>query len=325
MPTGSVSVIIPAYNEAETIGSIVRQIDSLNVADEIIVVDDGSNDLTVPEAEAAGATVIRHPYNIGNGAAVKTGIQQASGDILMFLDGDGQHDPADIPRLLSHMDDYDMVVGSRTRSSKVSAYRSIGNWGLIRVAEYLSGHKIPDLTSGFRAFRRNKILKFLHLLPNRYSYPTTSILSFLHAGYTIHFEPLSTIRKRQAGASSINPFRDGMRFINIMLRIIMLFSPQKIFLPASVGMMTLGMGLLGYEIVVHQNINDAAIIVLTVGSFTFFFGLLADQIAAIRREIGGTGTMLRLQEAQLRRSSHSHRPEIVPSFRERAEVLQTDL
>ena len=282
----SLSVIIPAFNEAETIGGIVRNIRRLDEANEILVIDDGSTDGTSEIAERAGATVIRHPYNIGNGASVKTGIREATGDVLLFMDGDGQHDPADIPRLLHKMDDYDMVVGARTKESKVSAFRSLGNWGLIKVAEYLSGQSIPDLTSGFRAFHRNKILRFVHLLPNRYSYPTTSIMAFLHAGHTIHFEPLGTIRKRQAGKSHIRPFKDGFRFINIILRIIMMFAPQKIFMPASAAFLTSGGGLLSYNLFYQHNINDASIIVITVGTFTFFFGLLADQIAHIRRELG---------------------------------------
>lgn len=284
----NVSVVIPALNEEATIGGIVGRVAELGVAEEIIVVDDGSTDATAEEAALAGARVVQHPYNIGNGAAVKTGIQNASGDVLLFMDGDGQHDPDDIPKILEHMRTHDMVVAARTKDARVSPFRSLGNWGLIRVAEYLSGHDIPDLTSGFRAFRKDRIMRFLHLLPNRYSYPTTSIMSFLHAGFTIKFVPLSTIRKRQAGQSNINPFRDGLRFINIMLRIIMLFSPQKIFLPASTAMMAVGMGLLGYNIVWQNNINDAAIIVITVSTFTFFFGLLADQVAAIRRELGGS-------------------------------------
>jgi glycosyltransferase involved in cell wall biosynthesis len=282
----SLSVIIPAFNEAETIGGIVRDIRRLDEANEILVIDDGSTDGTSEIAERAGATVIRHPYNIGNGASVKTGIREATGDVLLFMDGDGQHDPADIPRLLNKMNDYDMVVGARTKEAKVSAFRSLGNWGLIKIAEHLSGHSIPDLTSGFRAFHRNKILRFVHLLPNRYSYPTTSIMAFLQAGHTIHFEPLSTIRKRQGGKSHIRPFKDGFRFINIILRIIMMFAPQKIFMPASAAFLTSGGGLLGYNLFYQHNINDASIIVITVGTFTFFFGLLADQVAHIRRELG---------------------------------------
>lgn len=282
----SLSVIIPAYNEEATIGGIVRGVRRFAEADEILVIDDGSSDATQRVASQAGATVIRHPYNIGNGAAVKTGIREATGDVLLFMDGDGQHDPADIPSLLAYMNDYDMVVGARSKEAKVSAFRSLGNWGLIKVAEYLSGHRIPDLTSGFRAFYRNKIQRFMHLLPNRYSYPTTSIMAFLHAGHTIHFEPLGTIRKRQAGKSHISPGKDGFRFINIILRIIMMFSPQKIFMPAAAGFLTIGCGLLTYNLVYQQNINDASIIVITVGTFTFFFGLLADQVAHIRRELG---------------------------------------
>lgn len=285
----TLTVVVPAYNEEATIGGIVAGVRQLDIADEILVVDDGSDDRTAVEAAVAGATVLQHPYNIGNGAAVKTGLRHATGDVILFLDGDGQHDPRDIPELLAHMDAYDMAVGARTKDAKVSPFRSLGNWGLIKLAEYLSGHKIPDLTSGFRAFRRGKILRFVHLLPNRYSYPTTSILAFLQAGHTIRYVPLDSIRKRKTGNSSINPFRDGFRFVNIMLRTIMLFAPQKIFVPASLALLVPGLSLLGYNIFVQHNINDAAVIVTTVGTLTFFFGLLADQIAHIRREIGRPG------------------------------------
>lgn len=307
----TLSVVIPAFNEADAIGHVVRQVIRQNVADEVIVVDDGSDDATGAIAEEAGATVIRHPYNIGNGASVKTGIREATGDVLLFMDADGQHDPAEIPRLLERMDDYDMVVGARTKRSRVSPLRSVGNWGLIKVAQYLSGHTIPDLTSGFRAFRRNRILRFVHLLPNRYSYPTTSIMAFLHAGYTIGYVPMDSITRRASGSSGINPFRDGVKFINIMLRIIMMFAPQKIFMPISLALLGSGGSLLAYNIIIQHNVNDTSIILLTVGTFTFVFGLLADQIAHIRRELGNLRSLpLSGSDAAVHRS---RRPEALES------------
>jgi len=280
-----VSVIIPAYNERQTIGDIVRRVRAVLEQAEVIVVDDGSTDGTAEEAVNAGAKVISHPYNIGNGAAVKTGIRHASGEVLVFLDGDGQHPPEDIPQLLAEIDRYDMVIGARTRDSNVSAFRSLGNWGLILVANYLTGMKIPDLTSGFRAIKRERMREFLHLLPNTFSYPSTITIALLKAGYPVQWVPLSSIQKRQQGKSKIKPWRDGLRFVNIMLRVIMLFDPQKLFLPISLLMCLGGAALLLYDVIIFNNIQESAMLLLIVGVFTFLFGFLADQVAHIRREL----------------------------------------
>lgn len=279
------SVIIPAYDERESIGDIVRRVKAVLDQAEVIVVDDGSTDGTGEEAASAGARVISHPYNIGNGAAVKTGVRHASGEVLVLLDGDGQHPPEDIPQLLAEMDRYDMVIGARNRDSNVSAFRSLGNWGLILVANYLTGTKIPDLTSGFRAIKRERMREFLHLLPNTFSYPATITIALLKSGYPVQWVPLSSIQKRQRGKSKIEPWRDGLRFINIMLRIIMLFDPQRIFLPASALFLVVGCGLVGYNLIVSGGIQESSMLLIIVGVFTFFFGLLADQVAHIRREL----------------------------------------
>ena len=279
------SVIIPACNERESIGDIVRRVKAVLDQAEVIVVDDGSTDGTAEQAASAGARVISHPYNIGNGAAVKTGVRHASGEVLVLLDGDGQHPPEDIPQLLAEMDRYDMVIGARNRDSNVSAFRSLGNWGLILVANYLTGTKIPDLTSGFRAIRRERMREFLHLLPNTFSYPATITIALLKSGYPVQWVPLSSIQKRQRGKSKIEPWRDGLRFINIMLRIIMLFDPQRIFLPASALFLVVGCGLVGYNLIVSGGIQESSMLLIIVGVFTFFFGLLADQVAHIRREL----------------------------------------
>ena len=279
------SVIIPACNERESIGDIVRRVKAVLDQAEVIVVDDGSTDGTGEEAASAGARVISHPYNIGNGAAVKTGVRHASGEVLVLLDGDGQHPPEDIPQLLAEMDRYDMVIGARNRDSNVSAFRSLGNWGLILVANYLTGTKIPDLTSGFRAIKRERMREFLHLLPNTFSYPATITIALLKSGYPVQWVPLSSIQKRQRGKSKIEPWRDGLRFINIMLRIIMLFDPQRIFLPASALFLVVGCGLVGYNLIVSGGIQESSMLLIIVGVFTFFFGLLADQVAHIRREL----------------------------------------
>lgn len=283
-----ISVIIPVYNEAENIGNIIARIRNvLKESYEIIVVDDGSTDDTFAVAKQAEVNVVRHPYNIGNGAAIKTGVRASSGNILVFMDGDGQHQPEDIPKLIGEMEIYDMVVGSRTRDSKVSKFRTFGNYCITKVANYLSGMKIPDLTSGFRAIKRNRMLEFLHILPNTYSYPTTITLALLKSGYLINYIPLNAIKKRSEGTSSIRPFRDGVRFIMLIFRIIMLFDPLKIFMPSSIFLVILGLITTIINIIMIGGIQESSMILLFVGVLVFFFGLLADQLSHIRRELKG--------------------------------------
>ena len=280
-----VSVIIPAYNEEKTIADLVTRVKKVNQGYEVIVVDDGSSDATAELGSLAEAKVISHPYNIGNGAAVKTGVRNASGDIIVLMDADGQHSPEDIPKLLEGLDRFDMVIGARTKGSDVPAFRSFGNKVLIALASYLAEMKIDDLTSGFRAIKRERILEFLHLLPNTFSYPTTITLALLKSGYPVKWVPLRTIKRRGHGKSKIKPIRDGLRFINMMLRVVMLFEPQKIFVPASALMLLLGGLLLLYNIVLFNSIQESSMLLIIVGAFTFFFGLLAEQIAYIRREL----------------------------------------
>src|SRR6266511_2089843 len=197
----SISIVIPAYNEGRTIGRVVAAARQQRPQAEVVVVDDASKDDTAEQAAAAGARVIRRPYNIGNGAGVKTGIRAATHDVVLILDGDGQHDPADIPRLLAHIGPYDMVIGERDRAGQQNALRWAGNSTLNRLGSYLVGMEMRDLTSGFRAMRRAVIGEFLHLLPNRFSWPTTSALAFAQAGYHVRFEPV-TVSKRAAGEST---------------------------------------------------------------------------------------------------------------------------
>lgn len=277
MQQEKVSIIIPAYNEEESIGEIVRELRELYPAYEVIVVNDGSTDETAKVASQAGAIVISHHYKIGNGAAIKTGIRQAKSDNLVFMDGDGQHDPRDVSKLLLDLGEYDMIVGARTRGSDVSRFRTFGNKIMNVVANVLAERKIPDLTSGFRAMKRDKMMEFFYLLPNTYSYPTTITIAMLKAGYQVKYLPLDTIKRRQKGKSEIKPLRDGFRFLIIILRIIMLFDPLKIFLPASLGLSLLGLLLALYQIIFRGGIHGASILILLTGIFIFFFGLLADQ------------------------------------------------
>ncbi|MCE3233926.1 MAG: glycosyl transferase [Vampirovibrio sp.] len=283
--TLTVSCIIPAYNEGEAIREVVSEIQAVYPDFELIVVDDGSRDNTAEVAEQAGAKVIRHTYNIGNGAAVKTGIRNATGDVIVMLDADGQHPPNEIARLLQHIGPYDMAVGARTSMSKVSKFRSFGNWGLIRIAEFLTGAEIPDLTSGFRAIKRDKVMEFIHLFPNQYSYPTTITMCMLKSGYFVKFVPMDSIRRRELGTSNIKPFRDGMKFINIMVRIIMLFDPQKVFLPLGSFCFLLGILIALVQILTKLAVTGSAVMMVLSGLLIVLFGLVADQVAAVRREM----------------------------------------
>ncbi len=281
----TVSVVIPAFNEEENIGGLVERIKKLKEVDEVVVVDDGSQDKTAEAAEKAGARVIKHPYNVGNGASVKTGGFKAEGDILVFMDADGQHPPEAISEMLKFIGEYDMVVASRTLESDVSRFRTFGNWLLKRVAEFLSEQKIPDLTSGFRTIKRERFEEFAHLFPQKYSYPTTLTLAMLSSGYFVKFLPVKGIKRREAGRSGISPFRDGLRFFQIILRIIMLYNPQKIFLPVGMFFLVAGTALGLYGVFSHGKLQESAVLLVIVGVFSLLFGLIAEQIAHLRREI----------------------------------------
>jgi len=288
----NVSVIIPAYNESETIGEVIKKIKTVGAAFtaapnegfEIIVVDDGSTDNTADIAKKEGAAVISHPYNIGNGASVKTGVRAATKDYLVLMDGDLQHDPADIPKLLAGLEKYDMVVGARTKGFHLSFIRSCLNSVLNKIASMLANHKVEDLTSGFRAVKRERMLEFLHLLPNTFSYPSTITLAMFKAGYPVKYEELSTITKRSKGKSKIRLISDGIRFLCIVARIIMLFDPLKFFLPVSFFLFMAGIILAVYQLVTKGGIFGGSLFTLLVSVFIFFFGFLSDQIASIRRQ-----------------------------------------
>ena len=218
--TPKISVIIPAVNEEVIIASVVSGVrESLNAYGEtyeVIVIDDGSSDETAALAHSAGAHIYSHPYNIGNGAAVKSGIRHARGKYLVFMDGDGQHDPADIPRLLERLDTYDMVVGTRTNDSVATPQRKIANRLYNRFATYMCKRRIEDLTSGFRAIKKEIARQFISLLPNEFSYPTTITMAVIRSGYSLAYVPIKA--NRRIGKSKIKPLRDGARFFMISSR-----------------------------------------------------------------------------------------------------------
>src|SRR5438046_166560 len=218
----TVSIVIPAFNEGASIGAVVSELLAAASWHEVIVVDDGSSDDTGANATAAGARVIRHPYNKGNGAAVKTGIRCATGRFVLIVDADGQHRPSDAARLVTRLDTYDLVVGARRNGTQATLARRAGNALLNRIASYLTRQKIPDLTSGFRAARRECLVEFLHLLPNGFSTPTTTTLAFFKAGYSVCFEPIEAAPR--VGASRIRLASDGAGFLLLLLKVITIFS-----------------------------------------------------------------------------------------------------
>ncbi len=275
-----VTVVIPALDEEAVIGQTVSRIRELHPGFEIIVVDDGSTDRTAEVAEEAGALVVRHPYNIGNGAAVKTGIRRASGELVVVMDGDGQHDPADIAKLLREADKYDLVVGARSSESQASSGRRLANWLYNKLASYVGKFPVQDLTSGFRIFRRSTVMRFLYLFPNTFSYPTTSTLAYLRSGLTIKYVPI--IARKRTGKSKIKPFRDGTRFILIILRITTLFSPLRIFLPLSMLFFATGLANYTYTYITINRFTNMSALLFSVSMMIFLLGLISEQITQMR-------------------------------------------
>ena len=276
------SVVIPAYNESGAIAAVVGRLHAAASWQEIIVVDDGSTDDTAAQAAAAGARVVRHPYNKGNGAAVKTGIRHASGEWLLIIDGDGQHDGSDAVRLVGALGTYDLVVGARSAKTHATLARRLGNGVLNRLAGYLANRHIPDLTSGFRAARRDYLLEWLHLLPNGFSTPTTTTLAFLRAGYSVRFEPIEA--RPRTGQSKIRLARDGPSFFLILVKVITIFSPLKIFVPLSAAAFTLGVAYGVWNYVQHDRIPNGAVLLLMFAVMVFLVGLVSEQISTLRFE-----------------------------------------
>jgi glycosyltransferase involved in cell wall biosynthesis len=276
------SVVIPAYHEADVIADVVSGLRLAAEWHEILVVDDGSNDATGAAAQAAGARVVRHPYNKGNGAAVKSGIRAATGEYILIIDADGQHQPADATRIVSRLGEYDLVIGARAHATQATLLRRMGNHLLNGLASYLTGRPIPDLTSGFRAARRKHFCEFLHLLPNTFSTPTTTTLAFVKAGYNVLFEPVDA--RLRVGQSKIRLMRDGAKFFLIILKVVTLFSPLRVFLPVSLASFAIGLGYALWTVVTQSHVTNSSVLLIMLGVIVFLMGLVSEQIAALRSE-----------------------------------------
>lgn len=276
----TISIIIPAKNEEKGLIKTLPTLRGLYPDAEVIVVNDGSTDSTDNLCRQHGIEAIKHPYSMGNGAAVKTGARSATGDILIFMDADGQHKPEDINSLLAKLQEgYDMVVGARHSSSQASLPRSLANRVYNWLASWMVGQRIEDLTSGFRAARANRFREFLHLLPNGFSYPTTITMAFFRAGYAVGYMPI--VAERRIGKSHIRPMRDGARFFLILFRIGALYSPLKMFLPISLMSFILGVGYYTYTFATSGRFTNMSAMLLTTSILIFLLGLVAEQVTML--------------------------------------------
>jgi glycosyltransferase involved in cell wall biosynthesis len=279
------SIIIPVYNEAENLEKLLPKIGALELAGtEIIVVDDGSSDGSAEVALKAGVNVIRHPYNIGNGAAVKTGMRAANGNLILLMDGDGQHQPEDIPKLVERSKQYHMVVGARAKGSKLRFHRYAANLIYNLFASYVTQFPVKDLTSGFRIFSRADGLRFIDLLPNTFSYPTTLTLAFLRSGLSLNYVPIKSLYR--SGQSKISLISDGVRFFLIIAKIATLFAPFRVFMPVSIVFFLGGATNYIYTFITEHRFTNMSVFLLTTSVLIFMLGLISEQIALLRMEQG---------------------------------------
>jgi glycosyltransferase involved in cell wall biosynthesis len=280
-----IAIIVPAYNEERVIGKVVSGLKNEYSGVDIIVVDDGSTDNTASLAEETGVKVLKHYANLGYGAALKSGVHHSDAELILFFDGDGQHDPKDVRRLIDAIKDCDMVVGARSRESHIPLFRRPGKWLLGFIANRISGHRIPDLNSGLRAIRREVFLKYVHLLPNGFSLSTTLTFAFLKAGRIIRYIPI-VVNKRE-GKSSVNQVTHGTHALLLMLKMVVLFNPLRIFIPSAILLFGGGAVYAVLQVYVFgapAGIADTTVLLCLSGLLTFFFGLLTDQVSSMRRE-----------------------------------------
>lgn len=276
----TLSIILPAKNEAEGLKSFLPRLRKQQPNAEIIIVSDGSTDNTAEVCLSNGVFVVTHPYSMGNGAAIKSGARHASGEILVFMDADGQHQPEDIPRLLTHINNgYDMAVGARDGDSQASKARGFGNALYNRLASYMTGHTVKDLTSGFRAARAEKFREFLHLLPNGFSYPTTCTMAFFRSGYSVIYEPITA--PKRIGNSHLNVMKDGFRFLLIIFKIGTLHSPLKLFLPISLSFFFTGLAYYLYTLTSIGRFTNMSALLFSTSTIIFLIGLVSEQITSL--------------------------------------------
>ena len=272
------SIILPAKNEATGLRRTLPALRSLLPDAEVIVVNDGSTDDTAAVALEHGARVVSTPYSMGNGAAIKRGARAATGEVLVFMDADGQHQPSDIPKLLAKLEEgYDMVVGARDSAGQANVHRGLANSLYNWLASHMTGHRILDLTSGFRVARAEKFREFLHLLPNGFSYPTTSTMAFFRSAYPVAYVPIA-VQKRVGTASHIRPLKDGVRFLLIIFKIATLFSPLKLFAPIAIAFLLTGLGYYGYTYATMHRFTNMSTLLFSAAVIVFLIGLISEQI-----------------------------------------------
>jgi glycosyltransferase involved in cell wall biosynthesis len=290
------TIALPVYNEVEAVRTTILAVkdvaDGMGVSYEIVAVNDGSSDGTTEildnlASELDGVLrVIKHPYNLGNGASVKTAIRAALGEVLVLMDADGQHNPADIPRLYERVGPYDLVVAARTRQTKGDWPRRFANLAFEALASYLTDFKIKDLTSGFRAFKTELVLGFVHLLPNKFSYPTTTTMAFIKAGHTVDFVTVEAAKRE--GKSKVRPARDGVRFLIIIGKMVVLFEPLRVFLPAAIMLFLMAVASFVFTLVDESRLHipNSAVFLAVSAVIVFLIGMVAEQVAELRISLG---------------------------------------
>ena len=275
------SIVLPAKNEAEGLRRFLPALRAAHPLAEILVVDDGSSDTTAEVARAAGATVLSNPYSLGNGASIKRGARAAQGELIVFMDADGQHQPGDVAVLLAELEKgHDMVVGARVKGGQANIGRGLANAFYNRLASWMTGHRILDLTSGFRAVRADKFREFLHLLPNGFSYPTTSTMAFFRSAYPVAYVPVD-VKQRVGTNSHIRPIKDGVRFLLIIFKIATLYSPVKLFAPTALMFFLTGMGYYAYTFLNFGRLTNMTTLLLSASVIIFLIGLVSEQITAL--------------------------------------------